>query len=106
MKVRSGFISNSSTTSFVIVIDTEKQPYLVPLLQGWTHYETEIVSTDKKEIISKIMDREHEDISDKLENVTDGGKFIAVLMYLSYHDDVITHYIHQNGVKFVHSLDY
>ena len=109
MKIRSGFVSNSSSTSFVIVIDTEKQPVLVDLLQRWSdrecHYETSVISTDKAEIISKTLEEYwSEDLTDKLESVTDGGKYVAVWLELSYHDNIIRHYINQEGVEYVHSF--
>lgn len=110
MKVRSGFVSNSSSTSFVIVIDTEKQPQLLKLLERWSerscHYDTEVVSSEKDEIISKALEGYYnEDLTDKLEKVTDGGKYVPVWLELEYHDDVIRHYIHQDGVEFVHNFD-
>lgn len=108
MKIRSGFVSNSSSTSFVIVIDTQKQPVLLDLLERWSerecHYETSVISSEKDEIISRALDNYDIDLSDRLESVTDGGKYVAVWLELSYHDDIIRHYIEQEGVKYAYSF--
>jgi hypothetical protein len=90
----------------VIVIDKEKQPYLLDLLEKWSDREvycdTSIISSEKEEIINKILDDGYgEDLTDKLEMVTSGGKFVAVFLELSYHDNIIRHYIDQDGVKFM-----
>ncbi len=108
MKIRTSFVSNSSSTSFVIGINRSTNPQLFNLLQSWCehncYYDTEVFAKGKQEILdlfAKDHPYDYADVEDIKEYSDDTWDFIY--MSLSYHDDVINHYIHTDGVKFFYS---
>jgi hypothetical protein len=103
MKIRMGFISNSSSTSFVVVYKKSeyfpgicKKIDLFDLIEysEQKDFETEITYTDKEEICQyfkedyKLDDDEYSDLVQKIEEM-DKEKEGIMLFTMSYHNTLI-----------------
>ena len=56
MKIRSGFVSNSSSSSYIIAFDKKDQEKLEDLYNGGSKYETKIWKVGAKEIVEDLKE--------------------------------------------------
>ena len=126
MKIRNGFVSNSSSSSFVIAIKNEAKPPCETCGRPFhndlakkindvadRHYESE-VDAEGKEVIKHI--KENWGWDGKLDDeykvlITQVKKYLELgweIMYLdvSYHDELIPHLIEDPSVKVLYDGSY
>jgi hypothetical protein len=104
MKVRDGFVSNSSSTSFLIGINRVEDPKLFKLLETWCerecHYETCMIASGKQDILNlfaKDHPYEYANVEEIKEYSDDTWDFVYI--DISYHDDVIEHFLEKSSAK-------
>jgi len=119
MKTRTGFVSNSSSTSFIIGLGHPAEPCphcgrggddLVRILESHNHYETELEWSDPSERLEEL-DREIREYTDKgweddTEYLEDEKKLIVearkkfpqvIGVSVSYHDEFLSHMLEEMG---------
>lgn len=101
MKVREGFVSNSSSSSFLIGINRVQDPVLFKLLERWCEreccYDTEMIVSGKQEVLdlfAKDYPYEYSKIEDIKEYSDDTWDFAYVTV--SNHDDIIRYLLHNS----------
>ena len=105
MKVRQGFVSNSSSSSFILAVDKDKVPkkVLVPIEINLLDYQDEIFHSeeafwiyykievdDNKECFEKQYKEELKELR--------SGKSIIMCSVCSDGDDAMSCYLHNRGV--------
>jgi len=108
MKIRTGFVSNSSSSSFVIAVDKNinKCPHcgrsdmnILQLIEKASYYNSDnnVVAEGKDDIIKELASWYDDDKSiEKIKKYDDTDKTLA-LVEVSYHDDVLNDLIHNSG---------
>jgi hypothetical protein len=105
MKFRIGFVSNSSSSSFILAIDRLKEPQLFNLLESWCEhnccYDTEIIAKGRDAILDYFVEKHPYEYADveEIKEYSDTWDFIY--MSCSNHDNVIRYYIDTPGVKII-----
>ena len=106
MKQRKGFVSNSSSSSFIILISEEtKCPHcgrsdknLISLIDRNNNYEDTYIKEKGKESIIKYIEENWYDTHDVIRtlNYLDVGNKDLILLAISNHDDVIKELIRES----------
>ena len=100
MKTRNGFISNSSSTSYIIVLNKEinkcphcgrSDPNLLETISASTSYDedTHIYAVGLKKVIEALGSCYRKDLINQTKSLNDTETEDIAYISISYHDDVI-----------------
>ena len=111
MKRRNGFVSNSSSTSFIIAInsDTNKCKHcgresidIVKLIEKHSSYDTEITNVGYKDVLEDIKEysdwlgmEEFNDLLSKIKQAHRKNKKI-IQLNVSYHDELLINIVYKS----------